>query len=113
MVKNIQSDIDLHQVFAMIPNGDHFYINNPNEIESKIEFNNEVATAELYSLWSKNVSFRSINEAGSDYKGSDAKSWQVGDYISTRSHIPGVINGVESFIEKMRSKLSGSRYTSR
>ena len=95
----VDGRILFHQVYAMVPNGDHFQIANPNEIDSNIKLNTEVADAALYSLWSQNISFKSINQAGNIYQGNDSSSWREGDYISTRSHIPGVINGVEDFTE--------------
>ena len=89
----------------MVPNGFNFSMANPNEVKDSSDHLlkiNEATTGTLplFSVWSQNIQFHSINEAG---------SWNKGDYISTRSHIPGVINHVEDFTEPGLSDIGGGK----
>ena len=91
MVKFVSNNLELSQVFVLASGESQFSISNPNEIPDELKINSGTTSDKrLISVWSPNVSFKSINEAG---------KWYVGDDISTRSHIPGKINSIMPFTE--------------
>ena len=107
MIKTVE-DPEYGEFYTLIADGGEFSISNPNDIPAgNIEYGEissgnfdgaSIADKELQSVWSQNISFKSINQpGGTNYP--DGK-WYAGDYISTRSHIPGVINAVLKSLQK-------------